>query len=289
MNFAQLRAFHAVAGEGSFTRAAERLNVTQPSLSGQVKELERSFGVKLFQRRGRGVEITELGQRLLVVTRQIFNLELEAERLLSAAQALTSGRLRVGADAPNHVLPVLAALKRRFPGIEISIAFGNSQNLLRDLYEGRSDVAMLAEVGKEPRLFALPFRQDHLVAFVERSHPWARRRSIRLGDLAAERLLLREPGSTTRALIERALKKAGIKPRETLEIGSREAVREAAAAGLGIGIVAESEFGNDGRLHKLALRGAGLRSTEYAVCLKARREDRVPAAFFEVLAETNMP
>ena len=109
MNFAQLRAFHGVAVEGSFTRAAERLNVTQPTLSGQVKDLEQTFGVKLFERRGRGVALSELGQRLLGISRQIFGLEAEAQQLLSAARALTRGRLRVGADAPYHVLPVLAA------------------------------------------------------------------------------------------------------------------------------------------------------------------------------------
>lgn len=287
MNFAQLRAFHGVAVEGSFTRAAERLNVTQPTLSGQVKDLEQTFGVKLFERRGRGVVLTELGQRLLGISRQIFGLEAEAQQLLSAARALTRGRLRVGADAPYHVVPVLAALKRRFPGIELAVSFGNSQRVLRGLLEGQSDVAILPEVKREARLYALPFRRDRLVAFVDRGHAWSRRRSIRLEDLAEARLLLREVGSTTRAILERALKRARVRPAESFEVGSREAVREAAAAGLGVGIVAESEFGRDERLHKLELRGAGLRATEYAVCLKAQREDRVLAAFFEVLRETS--
>ncbi len=286
MNFLQLRAFHGVASVGSFTGAAERLHVTQPTLSGQVKDLEQGFGVKLFERRGRGVVTTELGGRLLAITRQIFSLESEAEQLLAGARALARGRLRIGADAPFLVLPVMAALQRRFPGIDLAIAFGNSQEVLRSLLEGRNDVAILPEVGKEPRFHALPFRRDRLVAFVDLAHPWARRRSVHLRDLAGERLLLREIGSTTRAIFERALKGARVRPRETLEIGSREAVREAVAAGLGVGVVAESEFGRDDRLHKLAVRGGGLQATEYAVCLKAKREDRAVAAFFEVLADS---
>ena len=286
MNFLQLRAFHGVASAGSFTRAAERLHVTQPTLSGQVKDLEQSFGVKLFERRGRGVAATELGGRLLAITRQIFDLEAEAEQLLAGAQALARGRLRIGADAPFLVLPLMATLQRRFPGIDLAVSFGNSQELLRSLTEGRSDVVILPEVGREPRLHALPFLRDRLVAFVDRGHPWTRRRSIHLRDLAGERLLLREIGSTTRAIFERALKRARVRPRETLEIGSREAVREAVAAGLGVGVVAESEFGRDDRLHKLEVRGGALQATEYAVCLKAKREDRAVAAFFEVLEDS---
>lgn len=286
MNFLRLRAFHGVASEGSFTRAAERLHVTQPTLSGQVKELEQGFGVKLFERRGRGVATTELGGRLLAITQQIFGLEAEAEQLLTGAQALARGRLRIGADAPFLVLPLMATLQRRFPGIDLAVSFGNSQEVLRSLVDGHNDVAILPDVRREPRLHALPFRRDRLVAFVDRGHPWVRRRSIHLRDLAEERLLLREVGSTTRAIFERALKRARVRPRETLEIGSREAVREAVAAGLGVGVVAESEFGHDDRLHKLTLRGGGLQATEYAVCLKAKRADRAVSAFFEVLADS---
>lgn len=285
MNFLQLRAFHAVASAGSFTRAAERLHVTQPTLSGQVKDLEQSFGVKLFERRGRGVTTTELGSRLLAITGQIFGLEAEAEQLLAGARALARGRLRIGADAPFLVLPLMATLQRRFPGFDLAVSFGNSQEVLRSLIEGRNDVAILPDVGKEPRLHTLPFLRDRLVAFVDRGHAWTRRRSIQLRDLAGERLLLREVGSTTRAIFERALKRARVRPRATLEIGSREAVREAVAAGLGVGVVAASEFGHDDRLHKLEVQGGVLQTTEYAVCLKAKREDRAVAAFFEVLED----
>ena len=281
----QLRAFHAVASEGGFTKAAERHNVTQPTLSGQVRALEESFGVRLFERKGRGAVPTALGRRLLGITQQIFAMEFEARQLLTSAKALASGELRVGADAPYHVLPVLAALNRRYPGIRLTINFGNSEQVLRDLVAGRNEVAVLPEIGADPRLFALPLLRDRLIAFVDGGHPWARRRSIRLAELGDQRLLLREVGSTTRAIIDQALKDAGIRPAESLEIGSREAVREAVAAGLGVGIVAESEFGRDDRLHRLAVRDAGLQSVEYAVCLKAQRRNPVIAAFFAVLEE----
>jgi aminoethylphosphonate catabolism LysR family transcriptional regulator len=287
MNSAQLRAFHAVALAGSYTRASEALHVTQPTLSGQVKALEESYGVRLFERRGRGVEITELGRSLLDITRRFYALEADAEQLLSAARSLTSGQLRVGADAPYHVVPLLAAFNRRHPGIRLSFSFGNSEQVLKDLLERRSEVAVLAELEPDRRIHAVPFRKDRLVAFVDRGHAWARRRSLKLEELADQRLVLREPGSITRAIFERAVAEQGIVLGPALEIGSREAVREAVAAGLGIGVVFESEFGRDPRLHALTLHtggpGANLEAVEYAACLEDRRPVRVVRAFFELL------
>ena len=286
MNYTQLRAFHAVASAGSYTRASEMLHVTQPTLSGQVKALEEAYGVRLFQRRGRGVELTDLGRRLLNVTRRLNSVEAEAEQLLAASRGLTGGQLRVGADAPAHVVPLLAAFSRRHPGVELSISFGNSEKVLQDLLARRSEIAVLADVAPDDRIYALPLRRDRLVAFVNRGHRWARRRSIRLAELTEERVILREPGSTTRAIFEGALAEHAIRPGGVLEIGSREAVREAVVAGLGVGLVFESEFGRDGRLHALALADSPLEAVESAACLEDRRAVRVVRAFFDLLRET---
>ncbi|MGH6946700.1 MAG: LysR substrate-binding domain-containing protein [Kiloniellales bacterium] len=285
MSYSQLRAFHAVAAAGSFTGAARALNVTQPTLSGQVSALEAAYGVKLFERRGRGIEPTEIGRALNDVCRRFFAAEAEAEQLLAGARGLIGGQLRVGADAPYHVLPLVATFTRRFPGTRLALSFGNSEELLRALYDRQSDVAVLPDLKPDPRLHSRPLKRDRLIAFVERGHPWARRRWIRMAELAEQRLVLREAGSTTRAVFEKALKKTGVKPREAIEIGSREAVREAVAAGLGVGIVAESEFGNDERLARLEVRGAELATVEYAACLAERRESRVVAAFFDLIGE----
>ncbi len=285
MNHAQLRAFHAVAEAGGFTRAAATLRVSQPTLSGQVKALEAAYGVRLFERRGRGIWPTELAQALLEVTRRLFSLETEADQILSAARGLRRGHLRIGADAPYSLIRVVGAFNRRYPGLTLSLAVGNSDRLLQDLYDHRTDVAMLANLEADPRLSAVPFRHDRLVVFVDRRHPWARRRSVRLDELGGQRVILREVGSTTRRILETALAQAGVRLAETMEIGSREAVREAVAAGLGVGVVARAEFGRDDRLHALAVRDAALASTEYVVCLAERRDLRIVRAFFELLAE----
>jgi len=289
MNAAQLRAFHAVASAGGFTRAATRLGVTQPTLSGQVKALEESYGVALIERRGRQLVLTEIGAALLDLTRRIFGLTEEAEQLLSAARGLERGHLRLGADAPYHVLPALGDFTRRYPKLRLSLTVGNSETLIRDLFDHRIDVAVVANLAPDARLHAVPVRRDRLVLFVPKRHPWARRKQVTPDQLAGERLVLREPGSSTRRVFETAMARAGIALEEVIEINSREAVREAVAAGLGVGVVSESEFGNDPRLVKVALAEADLGATEYVACLAERRELRLIRAFLEIVENNLFP
>lgn len=282
MNYSQLRAFHAVATEGGFTRAARSLGVTQPTLSAQVKALEESYGVALFDRRGRGIAATPLGERLIDITRRLFLLEEEAGELLARARELTTGHLRVSADGPYHVVPFLAAFAARYPAIHISLAIGNSEEVLDALLRYRADVAVMADIGEDPRLDIALCAEHRLVVFVPREHGWARRRSIRLGELDGQPIVLRELGSKTRLLFEQATAKAGVKTRTVMEIESREAVREAVAAGLGIGIVSEAEFGHDERLVAVPVAGAALATREYVVCLRERRNLRIVAAFLDL-------
>ncbi len=284
MNYSHLRAFHAVASQGSFTKAAKVLHVTQPTISDQVKALEQRYSVVLFGRRGRHITLTPIGQALLEVTQRQFSLEAEAEELLTAARGLAQGLLRVSADAPYHVVPLLGRFHRLHPGIRLTLDFGNSTKVLEALFERHTDLAVLPNIGHDHRLFSTLIRRDRLVAFVPRNHQWAGKRRLPLVALAEQRLVLREHGSTTRAVFEQALQQAGIAIGPVMEIGSREGVREAVAAGLGIGVVGATEFGHDRRLHSISLQGNGLEVTEYAACLKERRIIRTINAFFELFA-----
>ncbi len=284
MIHAHLRAFHGVATHGSFTQAAQVLHVTQPTLSGQVKALEERYGVKLFERRGHGIELTEFGEAALVITRQLFRHEEEVEQLFLSARELITGSLRVGADAPYFITPLLAQFHRRYPGIHLSIITGNSRELMKALETHRCEIAVLPNVPvDDERLHAIALAPDKLVVFVNKSHAWSDRRSIRIEELAEERIVLREQGSTTRAIFETAMKKANVPLTDTLEISGREGVREAVAAGLGIGVVSENEFGNDNRLHALTVKNAHLVHDEYVVCLEKTRSVRIVSAFLEIL------
>jgi len=286
MNHSQLKAFHAVAQEGSFTRAAAALQVSQPTLSGHVKSLEEGYGVTLFQRGGRRVELTEFGKSLLAITQRYFACEGEALQLLSTARGLLRGRLRIGADSPYHVVPLIAVFSRRFPTVQRSIFFGNSKEVLGNLFARKSDIAILPEIEADDRLHIIPYRHDRLVIFTHRGHPWSQRKSIRLHEIGNQTMIMREVGSSTRAVFEKAMAAKNVIPKNTLEMGSREAVRESVAAGLGIGIVCESEFGHDTRLHRLPVRDARLETVEYITCLKESRKDAVVTTFFDIVRET---
>lgn len=283
MLYTQLRAFHAVAEQGSFTRAAERLQVSQPTVSEQVRRLEAHYRVRLFERRARRIELTDTGRRLQGATARLMRSEVEAEQILSTARELAYGRLRVGADSPYLIVPLLGEFKRRHPGLQISLSLGNSRMLMEDLLARRVDVVVVPDIERDPRLHAVALRQDRLVAIVPHGHAFGSRREIGLQELASETLVLRESGSTTRAVFEGAVTDAKVVLREVMEIGSREAVREAVAAGLGIGVVAESELGTDPRLTALPISAAGLQVVEFAACVAERQRVRVVAAFFRLL------
>ena len=285
MNAAQLRAFHAVATEGSFTAAALRLGVTQPTISSQVKALEDAYGVRLFERLGRGVAPTELGRALHDITQRLYTLEEEARELLDDAQELRAGHLKVGADGPHHIIPLLAAFTSRFPELEVSLDMGNAADVLRAVRDSRIDVAVLAEPDDDPRLHTLRLRTSALVLFVPVDHAWAGRETISLAAVGDQRMILREAASATRRIFEHALQRAGVKPQSVMQIESREAVREAVAAGLGIGVVSRAEFDPDARLHALEVEDATLEITEHVVCLQERRRLRVVRAFLEVVAD----
>jgi len=285
LNLIHLRAFYAVATEGGFSAAARIAHVSQPTLSSQVRALEERYGVRLLERVGRDVTLTETGARLLEVARRLFGLEEQAEEVLSAAQGLQSGRLRVGADGPHHAIPLVARFMRRYPGIEVTLEMGSADRMLRDLRAARVDVALVARTGTDPRLHALTYLTSPLVIFVPRDHAWARRASIRLAEIRGERLIVREAASMTRQVFAAALAEAAIEPASVMRIESREAVREAVAAGLGIGVVAAAEFDPDRRVKALRISDANLSITEHLVCLEERRNLRVLEAFLTVAGE----
>ena len=283
--YSQIRAFHAVASHGSYTRAAAALNVSQPTLSSQVKALEESYDVSLFVPAGRGIEITPLGRQLHAITQRQFRLEAEAELLLSATRSLKAGFLRIGADSPYHALPLIARYREHYPGIEIAMNFGNSRDILADLIARRIDVAIVPPPQDDPRLIARLLLADRLVAFVQSTHQWAKRDGVTLKELAGARVILREEGSTTRAVFEAAAAKAGLVLEDVFEIGSREAVRAAVVEGLGLGVVSEAELILDDTIHVLPITDADLRVPEHLVCLAECAPQRTIKALFDLIED----
>jgi aminoethylphosphonate catabolism LysR family transcriptional regulator len=276
-----LRAFHQVADAGGFTKAALAAHVSQPTLSAQVRALEAAFGVALFDRRGRSVAPTPLGRDLHLVTTRLFAAEAEARALLAGARTLTHGELRVAADSPTHVMPLLARMKAAHPGLGFSLRIDNSARVLEALLAHEADVGVCAKATSDPRLHSRLLKMDRLVLFAPDTHTLARRGRIGLGELAGQNLVIRERGSVTREVFEAALAAAGVRPAALIEVETREAVSEAVEAGFGLGIVFRSELGAGRGLRPIELADVDLGVAEYLVCLAARAELPMVRAFLK--------
>ncbi|WNF57640.1 LysR family transcriptional regulator [Pseudomonas sp. SG20052] len=286
VSHAQLKAFHAVAIHGSFTKAAERLFLTQPAISDQVRKLEERFGVLLFHRNKRSVRLTDLGERLLSITQRLFVIEDEAQELLHDSRALQTGSLILAVDAPVHVLPQIARFCERYPGISVKIETGNTDESLFRLFNYQADLALLGRDVSDERLISLPLRNDPMVAFVSHNHPWANRESICLADLHDTPLVLREIGSVTRQTLEEEMAQAGFSIRPAIQVEGREAAREAVVVGIGVGVVSAAEFGADSRVCALPITDCTRRLTETLVCLREQSSRRVVATFLEMVRES---
>jgi aminoethylphosphonate catabolism LysR family transcriptional regulator len=283
MRLAHLRSFFAVARHGGFTAGARALHVSQPTVTAQVRALEDTYAVELFRRRGRSVALTTAGEALYGVAQRIFEQEEEALALLRNTGALRAGNLRVGAVGPYHVMEMLGAFRRSYPAIDLAISIGNSEQVVQGLLDRSTDVAVLAHYAADTRLHFIPFRSHRVVVFARSDHRFARKRGIRLAELAREPLLVRERGSTTRKALEDALHAAGITPPIAMEIGSREAIREAVIRGLGIAAVSEVEFVPDLRLSTVRILDAAVQTHANVACLEERRNSRVVSAFLGVV------
>lgn len=279
----QLRAFHAVAESGSVTEAARRLGLTQPAVTVQVRTLERDRGVRLFDRGPDGLAPTEAGEALYRITRRLFRLYQDAADALQGAAELSFGTLRVGADGPFAAIPILARFVAQYPGVRIEARMGNAPETLAALEDSRVDVAVLTlDAAPRPTLHIRPLRDQGLRILMPLDHAWTARTVIAAAGLDGVTMIGREDGSATRRALDRACAAAGARPAIRLSLGSREAVREAVAAGLGLAAVLDGETGNDPRLADRPLDAAP--DLRLVVACLAERRDHPPVRAFLALA-----
>lgn len=285
MRLTQLRSFHAVARAGGFTGGAKLLHISQPTVTTQVRFLEETYGIELFYRRGHKVTLTPLGEQLYGLAQRIFALESETVHLLEDSGELKSGQLRVGAVGPFHVTEMLARFNQRFPGLEVSVRVGNSEAVLDTLLNYQTDVAVLAHFTDDPRFHSVPYSRHPVVLFVHRGHRFGNRRAVRIAELQGEGVILREEGSTTRKAFEDALARARVAPRVLMQIGSREAIREAVIMGVGVGVVSEKEYISHPEIRMVRVSDAEMYTHAHVVCLEERRQARMVRAFLGIVDE----
>ncbi|MEG2880361.1 MAG: LysR substrate-binding domain-containing protein [Comamonas sp.] len=281
MSTARYRAFVAVAHHGSLSAAARALQLSQPTISAQISALEQHSPVELFHRRGYRMSLSSAGAQLLPIAQKILALEAEADFFLRDSGQLNQGQLHLGAVGPFHVIEMVAAHRLRRPGIEVSIRMGNSRQVLADLEQYTTDIGVLAGSHDNPALESLLYARHPIILFAHREHPLARHASVPLERLEGMELLRREAGSTTQATMDAALRDAGVRTRCALEVGSREALREAVARGLGVGAVSEAEFIADPRFVPVRIDGDPATTSTYLYYARERRRSLLIQSFLQ--------
>ena len=278
INLGQLRVFEAVTRAGNFSRAAHQLGVTPPAVSLQIRQLEQAHGVRLFDRVRRRVRLTLAGQRLEQYARRIFALAADAERALEETRGFAGGQLRLVASATAaayYLPPLLTRFRRRYPGVRVHLDVGNSQRVRERIAGMEGDLGLLGVETAHPDLVFELLAEDPLVVIVPPGHPWARRRRIPLAELRHQEVILREPGSASRQLIERRLQKLGVDVRPAMEIASNEVIKRAVEMGNGVSLMSAAIVRREveaGRLRALGVRDERLVRNIYLVYHRERRD-----------------
>ncbi|MCF1436901.1 LysR family transcriptional regulator (plasmid) [Agrobacterium vitis] len=288
----RLRAFHTVASQGSFTGAARHLLLTQQAISFQIKSLEDEVGGQLFTRDGRAIELTDLGQLLFSHAQRILDLYGEAEAELSSFTKDLRGRLRIATtnSLAKYVMPrAIGALRTLNQDVKVTMEVGNSDYALGCLRNDLADVAFCSDGPDQLENYqAELFFQDEIVFIVPGDHPWAKTKQVAFAAFCAAPIILREEGSGTRSLIERAMteKSTSLDQLDIVSVlGSAEAVKGAVEAGAGVGMVSRLSLRRelaDGSLAAVRIEGFRLLRNFYIVRLRQKPIHRRVQQFIEL-------
>jgi LysR family transcriptional regulator, transcriptional activator of the cysJI operon len=286
----RLKVFRVAAEELSFTRAAEKLFLTQPAVTMQVKNLEDELRLRLFDRTGQRLALTPAGTILRDYATRIAALCVEAEQELAALRGETVGRLALAASTTiaQYLLPAIAgAFIREHPGVDLEIMSANTAGAVAALVEGRVRLALIEGPAGRSDVKTEPFIEDRLPLIAPPGHEWAEAGIIDSAKLASAPLILRERGSGTRDVVERALRKAGLglkKLRVVMELDSTEAVKSAVRAGLGVGFVSEWALSRElalGMLKEVAVKDMEIRRDFLFVYPRGPEPEGIEGAFLK--------
>ncbi len=285
--FRQLEIFEAIARLGSFTRAAEELYLTQPTVSMQMKKLADTVGAPLVEQVGKKVLLTEDGRELAKASREVFAILDRYTMSVAERQGLEKGRLNLMAiTTASYFAPrLLGEFAKLHPGIEVSLRVTNKEQVLASMADNLDDLYLLGQPPEEIDVAAVPFMDNPIVVLAAPDHPLAGIKHLSLERLAREPWLMRESGSGTRKAIERLFAEQGLELRPRLELGSNEAVKQAILAGLGISALSchALTLHQPGQFAVLEAEGFPIRRHWYAVHPAARQLSVVARAFLDFL------
>lgn len=290
VNFQHLRAFHAIAVEASVSGAARRLNVSQPTLSQQLKALEERHGVTLFESRKSPLKLSDAGKHLFRLTQKLFSASADISEMLGDASGLEGATLRIASDSPPYAAQLVAAFDKLHPKVQLRVRMGNAREVVELLRQAQADVAIASDPPGDPLFAYEPLYADRIVAALPANHALATLPLFHLANLASETLLIREENSRTRAASQSLIAAAEIEPAKIIEMHTREAIREGVALGVGLGFFFSCEAPPDPRIVYLPVEGAdvGFGLSGYVICLTDRRRTALVRAVMAI-AESLRP
>lgn len=286
----QLQVFEAVARNLSFTRAAEELYLTQPTVSIQLKQLTEIVGQPLLEQIGKRLYLTDTGRELLKVCRDIFESLSRFEMLVSDMKGVKAGKLRLAVitTAKYFVPRLLGLFCQRYPGIDVSLKVTNRERVLQRMADNQDDLYVLGQPPEHMEVEFEPFLENPLVVLAARNHPLAAKKRIAPQRLEEEQFLMREPGSGTRLATEQFFRERGLKLKVRMELGSNEAIKQAVAGGLGIAVLSAHTLALENSINELAIldvQGFPIRRHWYLAYPKDKQLSVVAQVFLEFLHE----
>lgn len=235
----QLKVFEAVARHNSFTRAAEELFLTQPTVSMQVKQLTKAVGMPLFDQVGKRLYLTQAGEELVKTCRQIFEKLDQFEMTIADLKGLKQGRLKIAViTTAKYFIPrLLGPFCQRYPGIDISLQVTNHEHILNRLNDNVDDLYVMSQLPENVEITCKPILENPLVVVAPVNHPLAHEKQISLEQIGNEQFIMREPGSGTRKAVQNLFDERKISLKVRLDLGSNEAIKQAIVGGLGISVL----------------------------------------------------
>ena len=291
MDLGQLEAFVQVAAHRSFSRAAEALFLTQPSVSARIQALERELGETLFERNGRAVRLTDVGGSFLPYAERVLKALQEGRDALEGMRNLEIGTLRLGSafTVSAYVLPrILKEFRARHPRIDVSLRTGRSYHLLQMVLADEVQAAMVRSIS-HPVVQTIELYQDQVVLVTDPRHPFASLGKVTLEEVGRQPLILFDRGSSYRGLIQGLFEEAGVIPNEAMELDSMEATKKMVEEGLGIALLPRAAVERElalGFLVQLELHGTPMPRRRIALIYRQNRKHGRPvAAFINLLGE----
>jgi len=289
LDFGQLEAFVQVAAHHSFSRAAEALHLTQPSITARIQALERDLGEKMFERGGRSVRLTDAGTIFLPYAERMLQMLREAKESVEEVHSVQAGSLRLGSalTISTYVLPrILHAFHSRYPGVEVVVHTGRSDQVLNMLLSDEVQVGLVRSL-IHPDVETVDLYADEVILVANPDHPFAANRQATIEEVGSQPVILADRGSSYYGLIHGLFRQAGVVPNVAMELDSMEATKRMVEEGLGIALLPkvclEREL-KQGLLAEVAITNAPAISRQIAfIYRKSRKQARTVHAFLEVL------